>query len=56
VSALSAKDETELRALLERIWSAGGQIVGVYPKKYGLEDVFLEEVRKEPSRSPVGES
>lgn len=56
VSALLAKDEAELRSLLERAWAAGGQVVGVVAKRYGLEDVFLEEVRKEPNRARVGDS
>ncbi|MBS2029372.1 MAG: ABC transporter ATP-binding protein [Deltaproteobacteria bacterium] len=56
-ATLVVDGETELRATMERIFAAGGQVLAVRPRRYGLEDVFLEEVRKEPNRPmPVGES
>jgi ABC-2 type transport system ATP-binding protein len=36
-----------LRGTIERIWSAGGEVVRVNPRRQSLEDIFLELTQKE---------
>jgi ABC-2 type transport system ATP-binding protein len=38
-----------LRKTIERIWSAGGEIVRVNPRRKSLEDIFLQLTQKESS-------
>jgi ABC-2 type transport system ATP-binding protein len=39
---------TQVRAVIEAIWGAGGQVVSVQTRRTALEDVFLAEVRQSP--------
>jgi ABC-2 type transport system ATP-binding protein len=43
-------DQAALKQALEKIWSDGGKLTLVRVRKYGLEDIFMEEVRKAPVR------
>ncbi len=43
----------EQRALIERIWSLGGEVVSVSPHKRSLEDLFLELTGNGTSRESV---
>jgi ABC-2 type transport system ATP-binding protein len=38
----------QVRPVVERIWTAGGQIVSVQTRRTALEDIFLAEVRQSP--------
>jgi len=53
--SLQAANEADARELIERIWSVGGRVIGVKTRRYGLEDVFLEEVAKQPAKMRIEE-
>lgn len=44
------------RAALERVWSLGGEILGVNPRRRTLEEIFLELTEKQPGGADCNSS
>jgi ABC-2 type transport system ATP-binding protein len=42
-------DEAKVKPTIEQIWAAGGKVLSVRVSRYSLEEMFMEELRKEPS-------
>ncbi|MBZ5645891.1 MAG: ABC transporter ATP-binding protein [Acidobacteriia bacterium] len=42
---------SEQRAVLEKVWSLGGEVVSLYPEKKSLEQIFVELTSGEEGRS-----
>ncbi len=40
---------SQQRAVLEKVWSLGGEVVSLYPEKKSLEQVFVEMTQERPT-------
>ncbi len=56
ITPLRAKDSQAARTMLEGLWAAGATVVSMRVLRYGLEDIFIEEVGRGPKGRHIEEA
>jgi ABC-2 type transport system ATP-binding protein len=54
-TVIRLKDEAQVRPTIERIWQSGGRVISVRVSHYGLEDLFMDELKKGPLPAQAGD-